>query len=58
MTLSVQKPPTRKQFLRNMEDKLEDPDFSGDIHALLRPGIEYDQAEAYDFIRTELIEKI
>jgi len=58
MALSVEKPPTRKQFLRNMEDKLEDPDFSGDIHALLRPGIEYDQAEAYDFIRTELIEKI
>jgi hypothetical protein len=41
-----------------MEEKLEDPDFSGDIYALLRPGIEYDQDEAYELVRTELIEKI
>jgi len=58
MTFSVDKPPTQKQFLRNMEEKLEDPDFSGDIYALLRPGIEYDQDEAYELVRTELIEKI
>lgn len=58
MAYSVDKPPTQKQFLRNMEEKLEDPDFSGDIYALLRPGIEYDQAKAYELVRTELIEKI
>jgi predicted nucleotidyltransferase component of viral defense system len=58
MAFSVDKPPTQKQFLRNMEEKLEDPDFSGDIYALLRPGIEHDQAKAYELVRTELIEKI
>ena len=58
MAFSVDKPPTQRQFLRNMEEKLEDPDFSGDIYALLRPGIEYDQAQAYELVRTELIEKI
>lgn len=58
MAFSVDKPPTQKQFLRNMEEKLEDPDFSGDIYALLRPGIDYDQDEAYELVRTELIEKI
>ncbi|NND07466.1 MAG: nucleotidyl transferase AbiEii/AbiGii toxin family protein [Saprospiraceae bacterium] len=58
MAFSVHKPPTQKQFLRNMEEKLEDPDFNGDIYALLRPGIEYDQSQAYELVRTELIEKI
>jgi predicted nucleotidyltransferase component of viral defense system len=58
MAFSVGKSPTQKQFLRNMEEKLEDPDFIGDIFALLRPGIEYDQSEAYNWVRTELIEKI
>ena len=58
MTFSVDNPPTQKQFMQNMEKKLENPDFSGDIYALLRPGIEYDQAEAYELVRTEIIEKI
>jgi len=38
-----------------MEEKLEDPDFKGDLFVLLRPGIEYDQAKAYELIRSELI---
>jgi len=58
MNFSVAKPPTQKQYLRIMEEKLEDPDFSGDTYALLRPGIEYDQAKAYELVRTKLIEKI
>lgn len=58
MAFSVEKPPSQKQFLRNMEKKLEDPDFIGDTYALLRPGIAYNQAKAYEFVRTELIEKI
>jgi predicted nucleotidyltransferase component of viral defense system len=58
MAFSVGKPPTRKQFLLNMEQKLEDPDFEGDIYAILRPGVEYDQAKAYKLIKTELINKI
>jgi len=58
MAFSVAKPPTQKQYLFNMEEKLADPDFIGDIYALLRPGIEYDQALAYELIKTKLIEKI
>ena len=41
-----------------MEQKLEDPNFEGDIYGLLRPGVEYDQAKAYELIKTKLIEKI
>lgn len=58
MASSVDKPPTRKEFLRNMEEKIVDPDFSGDIYGLLRPGVEYDQEEAFNLIKSELIEKI
>lgn len=58
MAYSVNKPPTQKQFILNMEEKLQDPDFEGDIYALLKPGVEYDQDEAYKLIKTELIEKI
>ncbi len=58
MAFSVNHPPTQKQFLRNMEQKIEDPDFQGDIYALLRPGVEYDQNKAYALVKTELIENI
>lgn len=58
MAFSVDKPPTQKQYILNMEKKLQDPDFQGDIYALLRPGVEYDQEKAYELIRTELLEKI
>jgi len=58
MAFSVEKPPTQKQFLLNMDEKLHDPDFEGDMYALLRPGVEYDQGRAYELIKTELIKKI
>ena len=58
MAFSVDKPPTQKQFILNMEQKLEDPDFEGDIYGLLRPGVKYDQSRGYELIKTELIEKI
>lgn len=55
---SVDSPPTQKQYLANMEEKLMDPGFEGDIYSLLRAGIEYDQSKAYELIKTEIIEKI
>jgi predicted nucleotidyltransferase component of viral defense system len=58
MKFSVDALPTQKQFITNLELKLEDPDFQGDVYALLRPGIEYDQAEAFDFIKTKLINRM
>jgi predicted nucleotidyltransferase component of viral defense system len=58
MAFSVDRLPTKKQFLLNMEEKMQDPVFEGDMYSLLRPGIEYDQIKAYELIKTELIEKI
>jgi len=55
---SVEHPPTRKQFIINLKDKMQDPEFLGDITALLRPGIIYDPVIACELIKSELIEKI
>lgn len=58
MQFSVNKGPSRKQFLNNMSEKLDDPDFEGDIYGLLRPGVNYKQEEAYQLVRSTLLEKI
>lgn len=49
---------TQKEFLENMEKKIEDDDFLGDIKGLLRIGIEYDINGAYEFVKKEILEKI
>lgn len=58
MSRSVDKPPTQKQFLLNMEEKIMDSEFLGDTKALLRPEAEYDAVKAYEIVKCELIEKI
>lgn len=49
---------TQKEFLENMEKKIEDADFTGDMNGLLRSGIAYDINEAYELIKSNLLEKI
>jgi predicted nucleotidyltransferase component of viral defense system len=58
MKFSVENPPTQKQYLLNMEAKMQDEEFLGDTTALLLPNVPYNPQEAYELVRTELIEKI
>jgi predicted nucleotidyltransferase component of viral defense system len=58
MKVSVKQPPSQKIFLENMEEKMLDKEFTDDIHVILRPGIEYDNQKAYEFIKKELLEKL
>ena len=58
IAFSVDNPPTRKQFLRNLETKMQDNEFLGDTLALLRPTEQYDAHKAFNFIKDELIEKL
>lgn len=58
MQFVVDTPPTQKQYLQNMELKLQDSEFIGDTAMLLRPDAEYNPQEAWEFIWTELIEKV
>ena len=58
MNYSVDSPPTRKQFLANMEEKMTDREFREDIHFILKPGVEYDNVKAWEVVREELIESL
>jgi predicted nucleotidyltransferase component of viral defense system len=52
------RPPSQKEFLLNMEEKENNPDFIGDMEALLRPEIKYDQDAAFKWLKNELIDKL
>lgn len=52
------KPPTKKEFLMNIEKKEIDPNFTGDMEALLRPEIVYNQEEAFTWLKNEIIERM
>ena len=54
----VDNPPTQKEYLLNMEQKIEDEEFLGDTEMLLRPDEKYNPSEAWDFVRSQLIEKL
>lgn len=58
MDFSVEKSPSSKEFMLNMEEKMKDRDFTEDIHVILRSEIEYDNHKAYEFINKELLGKI
>lgn len=57
MAFSVGKPPSKKEFLLNIEEKAKDPNFIGDMEALLRSGVEYYQESAFTWLKNEIIEK-
>ena len=54
----VNNPPTQKEYLLNMEQKIEDDEFLGDIEMLLRPNEKYNHFEAWELVRSQLIEKL
>ena len=58
MKNAVDKPPTQKQFLTNVNEKMTDKDFLEDIRLVLKQGIEYSAEEAWELVRKELVEKI
>ncbi len=58
MDFSVTKKPTYKQFVQNMENKMRDPDFLGDVENLLHPDEKFDMQEAYLVVKEEIIDKL
>ncbi len=49
---------TQKEFIENMERKIEDADFLGDMEGLPRTGIYYNVNEAFELIKAEILEKV
>jgi hypothetical protein len=58
MENAVDKPPTQKQFLANMSEKMTDNEFTEDIRLVLKQGVEYDNAVAWELVKRELVGKI
>ncbi|MCT1531018.1 nucleotidyl transferase AbiEii/AbiGii toxin family protein [Sphingobacterium daejeonense] len=49
---------SQKSFIENMEKKIADKDFIGDMEGLLRPDQPYKIYAAYEFVKSELLENI
>jgi hypothetical protein len=49
---------SRAEFERNIEAKLRDPQFGGDIGPLLATGFEWDSASAAATVSSQLIERL
>ncbi|MFA5651157.1 MAG: nucleotidyl transferase AbiEii/AbiGii toxin family protein, partial [Proteiniphilum sp.] len=58
MDFVIDNPPTKKEFLLNMEQKIVDDEFLGDTSMLLRPEENFNPEEAYDLVREKLIERL
>lgn len=58
MEFVVDAPPTYKQFLLNLNDKENNPEFTGDIEGLLRQDINYNETKAFEWIRNEVLERM
>lgn len=58
MKSSVGSIPTQKQFMLNILEKEQDSDFIGDMEGLIRPGIEYKQENAFEWLKNEVITKL
>ena len=58
MEFTNNRPATSREFLLNMEDKVQDSSFLGDVNALISPDVEFDMNKAYELVKLELIERI
>lgn len=50
--------PTYKEFVLNMEGKLQDEEFLTDTDMILNPSIEYNPATAWEKVKEELVERL
>jgi len=57
MNFTVEKPPTAKEYIQNIELKIQNTEFLGDIFLLLRPDELYNQVDAWELVRS-IVEKL
>ena len=50
--------PTYKEFLLNMDGKLQDEEFLTDTEMILGPQVEYDPQVAWEKVKAELVERL
>lgn len=52
------RPPSQKEFIITMESKIGHLYFDGDMEAIVRPGVEYNQQVAWKWVKEELVKII
>ena len=58
MEFVVDKTPSYKQVVNNMEEKMQDPEFLEDTAMLLRPEIKFSPVEAYSLVYKTFIDRM
>lgn len=58
MKFVVGKPPTKKEFKLNIEQKRTSSQFAGDMQGLLKPELTYDIREAFEWLEESFISKM
>lgn len=58
ISFTATQPPSYLQFLANMEEKMQDPEFIGDSTMILRPDTLFSPDEAYQLVREAFIERL
>ena len=53
-----EQPPSYRQFIANMEEKMQNPEFTDDTTMILRTNLPYNPHEAYAVVREKLIERL
>lgn len=54
----VDRAPSHKEFVQNMELKMHDEEFLGDVQPLLRPEISFDPLQAWPLVYERLVERM
>ena len=50
--------PTYKEFVLNMDEKMQNPEFLGDTAGLLRPGLTFEPQPAWEQVRDVIVTKL
>lgn len=58
MGFVVEHLPTWKEFMLNMDEKMQNPEFLGDVSQLLRVGDDFDPAAGYSLVKERLIDRL
>ena len=58
MEFVVERAPSYKEYVQNMQEKMEDREFLIDVNKLLRPGTVFNPQEAYQLVYEKLIDKM
>lgn len=58
MEFVVERVPSYKEYVHNMQEKMEDNEFLTDVNPLLRPDVAFNPQEAYQIVYDKLIDKM